>query len=304
MDQPGAHVAQAGAFARFQVDRMAVQALFTQQAKLFVCVQIIARLGEQALHPGDFVGLFAEMGLHQAIGMLCPELAQRIQLLGCGGGREARCDRIGQPVNPVPARDQRLAVVIGGLGGVTQPFGGVAVHAGLACDHPLAARLRLGEKGINRHRVDRAVAGHGGHAVARGQVQIGARGVGGVAGIVKAHLFGEGVCIEPVDQPFAPAGDDTGLGIVDMRIDKPRHDQPVAIIDDPGPGMGGAQILSRSGGSDSTGADQHRAICVVARRVLWRHVERRAVIVERLPQQQGILRHWRSGSCLAREGPA
>ena len=36
-----------------------------------------ARRGEQAAHPGDFIGLFAQMGLHQAIGVFGPQRPQR-----------------------------------------------------------------------------------------------------------------------------------------------------------------------------------------------------------------------------------
>ncbi len=85
-----------------QVDRVAVDGAFAQQALRLVGVEVVARLREEVLHPGDLVGLFGQMGLHQAVGILAPERAERRELFGRRGGREARGDDVGQPVHPVP----------------------------------------------------------------------------------------------------------------------------------------------------------------------------------------------------------
>ncbi len=123
MDQRGAGFRDPVDFARFEVDGMAKYRAFADQPLGFVCIQVVAGLGVQILHPGDFVGLFAEVGLHQAIGVGAPERAQGGELFRRRGRRKPRRDGIGRAAPAVPAVDQRLAVVIGRLRRVAQPSG-------------------------------------------------------------------------------------------------------------------------------------------------------------------------------------
>ena len=81
MDQPGIHLAQPVAFARLQVDCVAHQSAFAQQPVHFISVQIVPRRREQGFDPCDLVGLFAQVGLHQAAGMFAPQSAKRAQLV-------------------------------------------------------------------------------------------------------------------------------------------------------------------------------------------------------------------------------
>ena len=85
-----------------QVNGVAVNRTFAQQALRLVSVQIVTGLGEQLPHPGDLVRLFGQMRLHQAIGMLAPQRPQRRQLFGGRGGGKPGCDHIRQPVAPMP----------------------------------------------------------------------------------------------------------------------------------------------------------------------------------------------------------
>jgi hypothetical protein len=45
-----------------------------------VDIGVVARLGVELGDPGDLVVLFGEMGLHQAVGVLGPERAERFEL--------------------------------------------------------------------------------------------------------------------------------------------------------------------------------------------------------------------------------
>ena len=89
MDQCRIDLAQPVAFARFQMDHMAVKPAFAQQAEGLVTVQIIAGLGEQGFNPFDLVGLLGHMRLHQAIGICAPQRPHRLKLFGGRGGRES-----------------------------------------------------------------------------------------------------------------------------------------------------------------------------------------------------------------------
>ena len=57
----------------------------------------------------------------------------------------------------MPARDQRLALVVAALRRVQQPLRRAPVHQDLAGDHARVAALGLGEEGLDRGRVHRAV---------------------------------------------------------------------------------------------------------------------------------------------------
>ena len=72
MHQTGPRLGQTVFFTRGQVDGMAVNSAFAQQALCLVSVQIIAGLREQIADPSDFVMLLRQMRLHQAIGVFTP----------------------------------------------------------------------------------------------------------------------------------------------------------------------------------------------------------------------------------------
>jgi len=58
-----------------------------------------------------------------------------------------------------------------------------------------------------------------------GQVQIAPVRYRGICGIAQAHFLGKVVGVEPVNEPFSPARDDCGLGVVYMGVHKSRADQ-------------------------------------------------------------------------------
>ena len=265
MDEPRAGFAQAGAFAVGQVDRVAEERARADQPVRLVDVEIVARLRIERADPGDFLELFAQMRLHQAIGVFGPESAHRVELFGGRGRGKARRDRIGQPVAPVPAPDQRAAVVIGRLRRVAQRVGGVAVHRRLARRDAHAARLGGGEQRVDAGGVDRAKAAQAGRAMGQHEVEAGVGDGLGMGRVAKARFLGEGVAVEPVDQPLAPGGDDRGLRVMHMRVDEPGRDQAAAVIVHARLGVGGAQGRAVAHRQDAPVFDQHAAMGVVAR---------------------------------------
>jgi len=160
----------------------------------------------------------------------------------------------------MPFFQQRAAIVIGGFHSVAQGLGRVAIHAGFATGNTHATRLGLSEKRINTGWMDGAKAAHAGGAVAQRQVKIARSNLGGDSGIGKADFLWEGVHIQPVDQLFAPTGDDRGLRIMHMRIHETRRNQGVAIIGDIGLGMGFSQGFSLVNRRDLAALDPNRQI--------------------------------------------
>ncbi len=59
---------------------MAEDGAVAQQPVFLIGVKIVARMGDKFAHPCDFVDLFAEMGLHQAVGPFRPKRPQGGQL--------------------------------------------------------------------------------------------------------------------------------------------------------------------------------------------------------------------------------
>ncbi len=167
----------------------------------------------------------------------------------------------------MPFQQKRAAVIIGRLRRVAQAVGGIAIHAGLACHDPLPARPCCFEKGIDAGGVDRGVAANGRGAVGQRQVKVAACDLCSIGGVVEAHLLGEGVAVQPVDQPLAPAGDDPGLRVVHMGIHETRHQQRIAMIHHLRLRMGGAQIGPVAHIHDMTTRDQHSTRAVENRRL-------------------------------------
>jgi hypothetical protein len=59
---------QAVDLARLEVDGVAVEAVWPEKPVRLVGVEVVAGLGVEAADPGDLVGLFGDVGLHQAVG--------------------------------------------------------------------------------------------------------------------------------------------------------------------------------------------------------------------------------------------
>ena len=270
---------------------MAVEAALAQQPVGLIGIKVIARLWEQAAHPFDLIRLFAEVGLHQAGRMLRPKRTEGRELLGRRGGRETRCDRIARAALAVPTLDQRFAVIIGRLHRVAQPFRGVAVHAGLARYDPLAAILCRLKQRVGAVGVDRAVRRDRGGAMGQRQVQIARGDVARIGGIRKAHLFGEGIGVEPVNQSLAPRGDDRGLRVMHMGIDKPRADQRIGVARHLGLRMVGTQAFAIAHGDNATVFDQDTAFGVDLHGILPGALHRVAGIGERRAQKESLICH-------------
>ena len=82
MDEACSNFNQPVHLARFQMDGVAVKAAHPQKTVGFVGVEVVAGAGIQGFDPSDFVGLFRQMGLHQAGLIFCPERAEGCKLLG------------------------------------------------------------------------------------------------------------------------------------------------------------------------------------------------------------------------------
>ena len=124
----------------------------------------------------------------------------------------------------MPCIDQIFAVIISRLRRVDQAVWRIAIHTGLATHHAHSARLGCLKIGGDRNRGGGAIAGHGRRAMTEGNVEIAPSNLGGVIGIYQTHFLGKCIAVQPVNQSLAPAGDDGGLRIVHMRIDKARND--------------------------------------------------------------------------------
>src|SRR5215831_7538574 len=125
----------------------------------------------ELLDPGDLAWVLAQMRLHQGGGVLAPERARRLELGRRGGDRKARSDRIGQPVDPMPARDQRLGLLITALGGVLDRVRRIAIHHHLAGYHAKRAGLRSRAERIDGGWMRRAVDRSCGDAIAQALVE-------------------------------------------------------------------------------------------------------------------------------------
>ena len=123
------------------------------------------------------------------------------------------------------------------------------------------------------------------------QVQITRGDLIRIGRIRQAHLFGEGIGVEPVDQPLAPRGDDRGLGIMHMGIDKPRTNQRVAVVRHLGLRMRGAQGVSIAYRRDPVVFDQDTAFGVDLHGILPGALHRVAGIAERCAQKESLICH-------------
>ena len=91
----------------------------------------------------------------------------------------------------------------------------------------------------------------------------------GVSGVVEPRLLGEGIGIQPVDQPLAPGGDDRGLRIMDMGIDETRQDQVLTVIRNLCIGIVGAKPVRGAGYHDASILHRNSTMSVMDNRLGW-----------------------------------
>ena len=136
-------VAHPSALALGQVNAVAEERARAEQPGAVVDVEIVAGSGKPRRHGRDLGVVLGEMGLQPAVGMLGQERSGCLELGLARGHGEARRDGVAEPALAVPARDQRLAVVVAALRRVAQALGPVVHHdlAGerAACRGPSAA---------------------------------------------------------------------------------------------------------------------------------------------------------------------
>ena len=159
----------------------------------------------------------------------------------------------------MPAVDEGFAVVIGRLRRIAQPVRRVAVHAGFARHDPLAPHRGRVKDRIDAVWCNCCITTDGCGAMGKGQVQIPPSNLGGVIGVGQAHFLGEGIAVQPVDQPLAPARDARRLWIMGMGVDKARADQRIPVIGDLCVWMGLAQCICRPDCNDMAILDQDAA---------------------------------------------
>ena len=156
--------------------------------------------------------------------------AARVGQACCPG--KARRDRIERTAAAVPARDQRLRVVVALLGGVAQIFRRIAVHQHLAGDDAHAAAFSLREQRIDGLGIHRAKHERRRRPVAQQLVAEHPRHRRGMRGILERHLGRVRVTVEPVQELLAIGGDHAGLHIVHVRVDESRGDQAALVVCD------------------------------------------------------------------------
>ena len=150
---------------------MPIKPTFPQQAKGFICIQIITRVGNSSRT--------------QAISSVCSDRCVCIKHSGCSAHRpqglltvrawmwgKPRRDCIVRASHTLPAFNQRLAIIIGGFGTVAQTIGRVAIHTGFSRNNAHVPIRRCGEKGLNAFGVNCAIAGHACRAIAQGKFNI------------------------------------------------------------------------------------------------------------------------------------
>ena len=159
-----------------EVHAVAVDRARAGEAVARVDVEVRRRVGEHRRAPArSRRGSPTRATARSTSGMLALERAGRVELRGRGRHREARRDRVGQPAVAVPARDQRLRLVVAALRGVEQRRRRVAVHQHLAGDQAQVERARLLEQHVGRRRVHGAEHGRRRDPVAQVLAQVGAR---------------------------------------------------------------------------------------------------------------------------------
>ena len=135
------------------VDAMGKDRAGPDQAEAVVDVEIVRGLRKALRDERDLAGIFGEVGVEQHIRVLGDERSGIGELLGAGGGREARRDRITQAPAAAPAGDQGRGVGAAGGDAVAQALR-PEVHQHLAGDDPHVACQRCFEQGVDRACMD------------------------------------------------------------------------------------------------------------------------------------------------------
>ena len=248
-----------------EVDAVAEERARAQQAETLVDLGVALGPGEELVHRLDLAAVLAQVGLQVAVRVLLQQRARRLELrLGRGDG-EARRHRIELPPLAMPALDEGLGVGVGALCGVAERGRRAPVHQHLAGDHARVAAVGLGEEGLRRLRVHRAVDRRRGGAVARQLVQEEAGHRGGVRRLGEAQLLGEGVALQPVHELRAVGSDDLGLGKMDMGVDEARQDEAAGkVVDRRAFGQARQQFGGLPHLGDTPAAQQDEAVFDVA----------------------------------------
>src|SRR5690606_29915493 len=114
-DGDGAAVRQSVRLALRQMDAVAEQGTLAEQPVMFVDVGVIARPWVEFPGESDLGMVLRKMRLHVQVWKLMHERTGHLHLLGRGGDREARRDRIELTALAMPVADQRLRVVVAAL---------------------------------------------------------------------------------------------------------------------------------------------------------------------------------------------
>ena len=202
----------------------------SEQAEAVIDIEVGARLGEQLLHPRDLVEIFGQVRLHPEAGRFRIQAPDHRELLGAGGRREARRQRVAQPRLAVPALDEIAAVPLGARHVIAQVVRAVAIHQDLAAHHAQVAPLSFLEEGVDRLLVHGRIDRRRGGAVPQQRVEEQLGDAPPMLRIGEGALRREGVVVEPVEQLPAIGGDHVDLRIMHMGIDEARQDQLAAVI--------------------------------------------------------------------------
>ena len=196
------------------------------QAEAVVDVEIIGGLRETAGDEGDLARILGEVGVHQHVGMRGDQRAGIGELLGAGGGREARRDGIAEAAAAAPPGDQGLGVGAAGGDGVAQALR-PQVHQHLAGDDPHVARERGFEERVDRAGMDGGEDERAGRAVPEQLVEEEGGDLVGMAAVGEGLFGREDMAFEPLHELLAVRGDALDLRIMDMGIDEAGDDQAV-----------------------------------------------------------------------------
>ena len=214
------------------VQAMREHCTLSQQAMLFVDVQVAAAVGKQPCDLVDLVHVLGQMRVNPDVGVLAGQSSRGCELLWRGGERKARRNRIAKTPFAMPALDQCLAVGVTRLRVVAQVLRAVAVHQNLARDQPHAFRVGGLENSVSRVRV------HGAEYERRCRTvreQLVDEHAGDFTRVVRIgeFCFGrKGVPVEPVEQLRAIGADDIELRKMHMAVDKSGNDELASVVDD------------------------------------------------------------------------
>ena len=187
-------------------------------------------LRPQVFDPGDFVEVFAQMGVQPGVGKLFAQLLHRRQQRGRGGWREARRNGIAQAATLVPALYQLAGLPIALFRAFAEILRRVAIHHHLSGQQTHIQTQRFAKQRIHRLRMQGTKYQRGSGAVAEQLAHKKARDLCGIVGIGKLAFDGKSIGGQPLKQLFAESPDHFRLRIVDVGIDKARQQQLTAQV--------------------------------------------------------------------------